>query len=67
MNSHICPICEMGQLHNHSEVVTVEHLDQQGEIESRYAVCDYCGSEQVGAANASFNKHAMIAFKQLDQ
>lgn len=61
MNTHICPICEMGQLRNHSEIVTVEHLDQQGEIESRYAVCDSCGSEQVAAADAAFNKRAMIA------
>lgn len=44
IHSHTCPICEMGQLNNHSEIMIVKHLDQQGQIESRYAVCDSCGS-----------------------
>lgn len=64
MNTHTCPICEMGQLHGHSEHVTVEHLDQQSQVESRYAVCDSCGSEQTGTADAAFNKRAMITFKK---
>ncbi|ART78921.1 type II toxin-antitoxin system MqsA family antitoxin [Oceanisphaera avium] len=64
MNNQTCPICEMGQLHAHSEFVTVEHLGQQGQIESRYAECDYCGSEQAGTVEARFNKRAMIAFKK---
>ena len=39
-------------------------MGQQGTIESHYAVCDACGSEQAGAAEARFNKRAMIAFKK---
>tara|TARA_R110002033_G_scaffold147617_2_gene184827 strand:- start:2634 stop:3167 length:534 start_codon:yes stop_codon:yes gene_type:complete len=64
MKTQTCPICEMGQLTNHSELVAVEHLGQQGNIESQYAVCDCCGSEQAGTAEARFNKRAMIAFKK---
>lgn len=64
MNSQTCPICEMGQLTLHTEKVTVEHLGQHGQIESQYAVCDCCGSEQAGTAEARFNKRAMIAFKK---
>lgn len=64
MNSKTCPICEIGQLALHTEKVVVEHLGQQGQIESQYAVCDGCGSEQAGAAEARFNKRAMIAFKK---
>lgn len=64
MKTQTCPICAMGQLTNHSEWVDVEYLGQQGQIESRYAVCDCCGSEQADAANARFNKRAMIAFKK---
>ena len=64
MKTQNCPICEMGQLTNHSELVAVEHLGQQGNIESQYAVCDCCGSEQAGTAEARFNKRAMIAFKK---
>ena len=37
---------------------------QQGQIESQYSVCDYCGSEQAGVDEASFNKRAMISFSQ---
>lgn len=64
MKTQTCPICEMGQLTSHSEKITVEHLGQQGQIESLYAVCDCCGSEQAGAVEARFNKRAMIAFKK---
>jgi len=64
MNSQTCPICEMGQLTLHTEKVTVKHLSQQGQIDRQYAVCDYCSSEQVGAAEARFNKRTMIAFKK---
>lgn len=64
MANHTCPICGAGQLHLHSEPIAVEHLGQQGTIESRYAVCDACGSEQAGATEARFNKRAMAEFKQ---
>lgn len=64
MANQTCPICGAGQLHLHSEPVAVEHLGQQGTIESRYAVCDACGSEQAGATEARFNKLAMVEFKQ---
>ena len=64
MKNPTCPICEEGQLHSRSEPMTVEHLGQQGKIESRYAVCDGCGSEQAGATEARFNKRSMIAFKK---
>lgn len=64
MNSHTCPICEMVQLQSHSERVTVDYLGQQSQVESRYAVCDYCGSEQAGTVEARFSKRAMIALKK---
>lgn len=64
MANHTCPICGAGQLHLHREPIAVEHLDQQGTIESHYAVCDACGSEQAGTAEARFNKLAMVAFKK---
>lgn len=54
----------MGQLILHTEKITVEHLGQQGQIESQYSMCDYCNSEQAGADEARFNKLAMNAFKK---
>ncbi|MGL5596814.1 MAG: type II toxin-antitoxin system MqsA family antitoxin [Aeromonas sp.] len=59
-----CPICGAGLLHPHNELMAVEHLGQHGTIESHYAVCDACGSEQAGATEARLNKRAMIAFKK---
>ena len=64
MKNQTCPICEAGQLHSQSERVTVEHLGQQCQIKSRYAVCDCCGSEQAGTAEARFHKRALIAVKK---
>lgn len=64
MKKGMCPICEMGQLHTKSEWIEVEHLGQQGQIESHYAECDACGSEQAGTVEARFNKRAMVAFKK---
>lgn len=54
----------MGQLILHTEKITVEHLGQQGQIESQYSMCDYCNSEQAGADEARFNQLAMNAFKK---
>lgn len=63
MNTRTCSICEMGQLILHTEKITVEHLDQQGQIESQYSMCDYCNSVQAGEDEARFNQLAMNAFK----
>lgn len=60
----ICPICETGLLHAKSEWVNFQYAAQVGRIESRYSVCDGCGSEQTGVAEARFNKRSMIAFKK---
>ena len=64
MIDQVCLICEQGQLNTQTELIDVEYLDQKGQIESRFAVCDCCGSEQTGSADARFNKRAMIAFKK---
>ncbi|ETI61862.1 type II toxin-antitoxin system MqsA family antitoxin [Marinomonas profundimaris] len=64
MKQRMCPICEAGQLHTHAEWIDVEHLGQQDRIESHYSECDACGSEQAGAAEARFNKRAMVSFKK---
>lgn len=64
MTNQLCPICDAGSLHAHTEQVDVEHMGQTGTIPSQYSVCDVCGSEQAGAADARFNKRAMIGFKK---
>lgn len=64
MKQRMCPICETGQLDTQTEWIDVEHLGQQGRVESHYSECDTCGSEQAGATEARFNKRAMVAFKK---
>lgn len=64
MTNQLCPICEAGNLHAHTEQVDVEYMEQTGTIPSQYSVCDACGSEQAGAVDARFNKRAMIGFKK---
>lgn len=67
MTNLICPICANGQLHARNEWIDVEHSGHHGRIESRYSVCDGCGSEQAGTTDVRFNKRAMIAFKKQAQ
>lgn len=64
MTNQLCPICESGYLHAHTEQVEVDYMGQTGTMPSQYSVCDACGSEQAGAAEARFNKRAMIGFKK---
>ncbi|WP_190365694.1 hypothetical protein [Pseudoalteromonas sp. S16_S37] len=64
MNTRTCSICEMGQLILNTEKIRVEHLSQQGQIESQYSMCDYCNSEQAGTDEARLNKLAMNDFKK---
>lgn len=64
MANKICLVCEQGHLTAQTELVTVEHLGQIGQIENRYSICDCCGSEQADNKDARFNKRAMTAFKK---
>ncbi|NMG16651.1 type II toxin-antitoxin system MqsA family antitoxin [Aromatoleum bremense] len=62
-----CPACGEGLLHARVETQVVEYGGQTGEIPLHYTVCDTCGSELAGPADALANKRAMIAFrKQVD-
>ena len=60
----VCPICDEGHLHAHSEMIGVEHAGHTGKIDSLYSQCDECGSETATAAQVRQNKRAMIAFKK---
>ena len=64
MNKGVCPICEVGLLHEKSEWVDVDHLGKRGRIESIYTECDTCGSELAGSVEARTNKQAMDKCKE---
>lgn len=64
MAAKLCPICESGHLHHHSEMVEVEFMGQKAMRPSHYSVCDACGSEQATAADLRHNKRDTIAFRK---
>lgn len=60
----LCPACGQGQLTAYAEKREVVHAGHAGCVESRYSVCDTCGSELTDAAQARANKRAMTAFRK---
>ncbi|WP_019935803.1 type II toxin-antitoxin system MqsA family antitoxin [Oceanimonas smirnovii] len=64
MAAKLCPICESGNLHPHSEMVEVEFMGHKAMRPSLYSVCDACGSEQATAADLRHNKRDTIAFRK---
>lgn len=63
-NYPTCPLCEEGQLHEHTEETVVEYHGQKTSLNSYFAVCDTCGAEQASADQIRRNKRAMMAFKK---
>jgi len=59
-----CPACGEGTLHPRQELHDVEYAGQHGQVPMLFAVCDHCGSETAGTAEALANKRAMIAFRK---
>lgn len=64
MAAKLCPICESGHLHHHSEMIEVEFMGHKAMRPSHYSVCDSCGSEQATAADLRHNKRNTIAFRK---
>lgn len=65
MNSqNLCPLCEVGYLHDHHEKTEMAYSGQKSMLDSCYSVCNACGAEQVTAEQARFNKRTMNAFKK---
>jgi hypothetical protein len=52
----LCPICEKGQLTEHTELNTVFFNGEKKQVKSKYSVCDYCKSEQSNSVQLNFNK-----------
>jgi HTH-type transcriptional regulator/antitoxin MqsA len=63
-NGDPCRICGEGRLTVEVEKNLVEYRGVSESLDSYYAVCDACGSEQADAAQARANKRLMVAFKK---
>jgi HTH-type transcriptional regulator / antitoxin MqsA len=59
LKTRVCPICEQGELTSCIENTVVTKYGEQYTVESRYSICDYCGSEQVDPEEALYNKREM--------
>lgn len=64
MKNNLCLICEEGHLSPQTQQIEVAYRGHTDTRESRYSVCDACGSEQATAADARTNKRDMTAFKK---
>jgi HTH-type transcriptional regulator/antitoxin MqsA len=63
-NGDPCRVCGAGRLTVEVEQNLVEYRGVSESLDSCYAVCDVCGSEQADAAQARANKRLMVAFKK---
>ncbi|HVW63527.1 MAG TPA: type II toxin-antitoxin system MqsA family antitoxin [Nitrosospira sp.] len=63
-NGELCPACGEGHLASHVTKEQVEHQGIHGEVDLHYSVCQQCGSELAGQAEAQANKRAMVAFRK---
>jgi len=63
-NGELCPACGEGHLSSRVNSSPVEYNGHTKDLPLHYSVCDYCGSELAGAAEAKLNKRAMAAFRK---
>lgn len=63
-NGDRCRICDLGHLTVQVEKNLVEYKGFSESLDSFYAICDVCGSEQADAVQVCDNKRLMIDFKK---
>lgn len=67
MKKEICPVCGIGHLISTVESVEFEYKTIKKALNTKYSICDECGSEIATADDAKFNKRSVTAFhKQVD-
>lgn len=65
MNEHkICRLCGEGKLNDLVESRALEHSGKSGTYLFSHSMCDFCGSDQIDAAQSKLNKRAVIALKK---
>lgn len=63
----LCPLCGEGHVTAQVEEVESEYKGQKALLPDHFKLCDHCGSDFAGAAEAKLNKRALIAWrKQVD-
>ncbi|EMO7834954.1 type II toxin-antitoxin system MqsA family antitoxin [Morganella morganii] len=62
MKKEICPVCGEGHLCSEIETVEFEYRSVKRLLNTKYSICDECGSEIASDSDAKFNKRTVIAF-----
>jgi HTH-type transcriptional regulator/antitoxin MqsA len=60
----LCPLCGEGHVSAHVDAFEAEHKGQVGRVSQHFKLCDHCGSDFAGAAEAKLNKRALMAFRK---
>ena len=58
-----CPLCDHGQLTDHSEQMPVNWEGRSGFVTLLSSTCDSCNSELVNSQQATANKIAVLEFR----
>jgi HTH-type transcriptional regulator/antitoxin MqsA len=63
----LCPLCGEGHVTEQVEQVETDYKGHQTLLAQHFLLCDHCGSDFAGAAQAKLNKRALMAWrKQVD-
>lgn len=63
----LCPLCGEGHVTGQIEQVETDYKGHQTLLPQHFLLCDHCGSDFAGAAQAKLNKRALMAWrKQID-
>ena len=60
----LCPLCGEGHVTAQVEEVESEYKGQKALLPDHFKVCDHCGSDFAGAAEAKLNKRALMAWRK---
>jgi HTH-type transcriptional regulator/antitoxin MqsA len=63
----LCPLCGEGQVADQVEAMEAEYKGHRTQLPQHFLLCNHCGSDFAGAAQAKLNKRALMAWrKQVD-
>jgi HTH-type transcriptional regulator/antitoxin MqsA len=63
----LCPLCGEGHVSAQMDVIETEYKGHVIQLPQHFKLCDHCGSDFAGAAEAKLNKRTLMAWrKQID-
>lgn len=63
----LCPLCGEGHVTDQIEEIETDYKGHSTQLPQHFLLCDHCGSDFAGAAQAKLNKRTLMAWrKQID-